>query len=108
MFQRSQSLRVAIELFVAGHAPHVGGDAVFLFQNLLRFQHLEHDGAAAEQLRPQLGVFLFGVLEAVQAFQNAIANVLAVGHLRHGQRLVGDGQVIEDRFLSTYMRLMPS
>src|ERR1700691_4364761 len=27
---------LAIQPLVAGHAPHIGGDAVFLFQNLLR------------------------------------------------------------------------
>ena len=45
---------LAVELLVAGHAPHVGSNVVFFFQNLLRFQHFEHDGAAAEQLRPEL------------------------------------------------------
>ena len=49
---------VTIELLVAGDAPHVGPSAVLFFQNPLRLQNFVHDRAAAQQLRPQLGVIL--------------------------------------------------
>src|SRR5581483_9522120 len=52
-----------------------------------------------EQLRPQLGVFLLGLPEAVDALQDALSNLLPVRHLRHGQWLVGDRHVVEDGFL---------
>ena len=44
-----------------------------------------------------LASFFSARLEAVETFQNAFANFVAVGHLGHGQRFVGDGQVVEDR-----------
>ena len=49
---------VAIELVVAGHAPHVGRDVVLLLEDLLRLDHLAENGAAAEQLRLQLRLLL--------------------------------------------------
>ena len=52
-----------------------------------------------KKLGAQFGIFLRGCFEAVQAFQNAFANILSCRHRGHGQRLIGDGQVIEDRFL---------
>ena len=45
-----------------------------------------------------LASFFSEVLVAVQAFENALANAGLAGHFGHGQRLVGDGQVIEDGF----------
>src|ERR1700735_2077658 len=42
---------VGVERFVAGDAPDVGGDAVFLLQNFLRAKSFVEDCAAAEKLR---------------------------------------------------------
>ena len=44
---------IAVQFLVAGHAPHVGGDAIFFFQDSLGLQHFVHNSAAAEQLHPQ-------------------------------------------------------
>src|ERR1700741_5582302 len=41
-------VRLTIQLLVAGDAPYVGAHSVFLLQNLLRLEHFEHDGSAAE------------------------------------------------------------
>ena len=67
MFQRSAREPVAIELVVAGDAPHVGGDVVLLLEDLLRLQHLAENRAAAEQLRLQLRLLLLRRLQAVEA-----------------------------------------
>ncbi len=99
MFQRSQSLPSRYNCFIAGNAPYVGRDSVFLFQNLLRLQHFKHDGAAAKELGSQLRVFLFRSLKAIQTLENALADIFAFRHRGHGQRLVADRQVIEDGFL---------
>src|SRR5712691_4739624 len=88
-----------MQQFITGYAPDVRGNAVFLFQNLLCLKNFVHDGSAAEQLSIQFGIFLYGSLEAINAFQNALTHVLPGGHFRHGQWLVGDGQVIEDGLL---------
>ena len=88
-----------IQLLVAGHAPYVGGHTVFLFQNLLRLEHFIHNRAAAEQLRVQLSILLFGGLEAVHAFQNALANACSIRHGRHRQWFVRDRQIIKDGLL---------
>ena len=89
---------LTIECFVTGHAPNVRRYAIVLFQNRLRLEHLKHDGAAAQQLRAQLRVFLFGSPVAVQTFEDALADARLARHLGHGQRLIGDRQVIEDGF----------
>ena len=90
---------IAVEVLVTGNAPNVGGNAVLFFENLLRLEHLIHDGPAAKQLGAQRRVLFPRRLVAVQALQNALPDALAFGHGRHGQRLVGDGEVIEDRLL---------
>src|SRR5215472_10379532 len=87
---------ITIELLVAGDAPHIRADAIFFFENLLGLEHFKHDRAAAEELSPQLGVLFLRRPEAVQAFEDAIASVGAIGHLGHWKRLVGDGEVVED------------
>src|SRR4029077_4480537 len=92
-------IAIAIKLLVAGHAPDIRRHAVFFLENLLRLEHFVHDGAAAEELGAQLGVFLGRGTEAVEAFQDALANILPLGHRGHCQRLVGDGQGVEDGFL---------
>ena len=56
----------------------------------------------------RLCIFLLRRLEEIQAFQNSITNACAFRHRRHWQRFVADRQVIEDGFLFTYMRRMPS
>ena len=48
--------RIAAQLGVAGHAPDIGVNAVFLGQNLLRAKNLVQDGSAAEQLRGRLAM----------------------------------------------------
>src|SRR5271155_1369447 len=45
---------VGVESFVAGDAPDVGGDAVFLLENFLGAKSFVEDCAAAEKLRAQL------------------------------------------------------
>ncbi len=74
---------IAIKLLVAGHAPDIRRYAIFFFQDLLRLEHFVHDGAAAEQLGAQLGVFLGRSPEAIEAFQDALANILPFRHRRH-------------------------
>src|SRR5580698_1113675 len=56
---------LAVQPFVAGHAPDIGSHAVLFFQNLLGLEHLVHNGAAAEKLGPEFCVFLFGCLETI-------------------------------------------
>src|SRR3984885_374582 len=90
---------IAIKLLVTGYAPDIGGNAILLFKNLLRLQYLKHDRAAAQQLHAYGSVLLLGLLEAIQAFQDSFADAGIVGRVRHGQWFVGNGQVIEDRFL---------
>src|SRR5206468_6653402 len=77
-------VRIAIQVLVAGDAPDVRRDAVLLFQHLLRLEQLIHYGPAAEQLNALLRVLLAGLLEAVYTFENAVANLVALWHFRHG------------------------
>src|SRR6267142_294380 len=85
---------VGIQSFVAGHAPHVGGYAVFFSENILRLQGFAQDGAAAEELRFQLGLFVFAGAEFVHAAQNAVFHIARHGW--HGVRLVHQGNVVKN------------
>src|SRR5712672_3957367 len=87
---------VGVQSFVAGYAPHVGGYAVFLSENILRLQGFAQDGAAAEELRLQLGLFVFAGSEFVHATQNAVFHVAR--HGRHGVRLVHQSDVVKNVF----------
>src|SRR5258707_5740402 len=87
---------VRVQRFVAGDAPHVGGYAVFLSENILRLQCFAEDGAAAEELRLQLGLFVFAGAEFVHAAQNAVFHV--AGHGRHGVRFVHQSNVVKNVF----------
>src|SRR5882762_1659256 len=87
---------VGVQCFVAGDAPDVGGYSVFLSENILRLQCFAEDGAAAEELRLQLGLFVFAGAEFVHAAENAVFHV--AGHGRHGVRLVHQGDVVKNVF----------
>src|SRR5882762_9379388 len=87
---------VGVQRFVAGYAPHVGGYAVFLSQNILRLQCFAEDGAAAKELRLQLGFFVFTGAEFVHAPQNAVFHIAR--HGRHGVRLVHQRDVVKNVF----------
>src|SRR5712672_3397392 len=87
---------VGVQSFVAGYAPHVGGYAVFLSENILRLQSFAQDGAAAKELRLQLGFFVFAGAEFVHTAQNAVFHV--AGHGRHGVRLVHQSDVVKNVF----------
>ena len=86
---------VAVELLIAGDAPHVGGDAVLLEHRLSR-QHLVQDRAAAEQVGLHLGL-VGGGPEQVHAFDDAVAG--AFGHRRHLVLFVHHRDVVEDVLL---------
>src|SRR5712671_1703123 len=87
---------VGVQRFVAGYAPHVSGYAVFLSENILRLQCFAEDGAAAKELRLQLGLFVFAGAEFVHAAQNAVFHI--AGHGRHGVRLVHQSDVVKNVF----------
>src|SRR5882672_5165294 len=87
---------VGVQRFVAGYAPHVGGYAVFLSENILRLQCFAEDGATAEELRLQLGFFVFAGAEFVHAAQNAVFHIARHGW--HGVRLVHQGDVVKNVF----------
>src|SRR5882762_7892988 len=87
---------VGIQGFVAGDAPDVGGYAVFLSENILRLQGFAEDGAAAKELRLQLGFFVFTGAEFVHAAQNAVFHI--AGHGRHSVRLVHQSDVVKNVF----------
>src|SRR6267142_1040676 len=87
---------VGVQRFVAGYAPHIGGYAVFLSENILRLQCFAQDGAAAEKLRFQLGLFVFAGAEFVHAAQNAVFHI--AGHGWHGVRLVHQRDVVKNVF----------
>ena len=88
---------VAAQFFVAGHAPHVCGDAEFVGQYVLGFEDFVEDGSASQELCAQFFFGVFGGFEAVHAFEDAFFG--AVGHWRHGVVFVADGEVVEDAFL---------
>src|SRR5262245_40446927 len=90
---------VAMEFLIASHAPHVGGDAVFLRQQILRIQSFVQDRAAAEQISAQFGSPAFPRLEPVHAFENSFLDLVAFGHRRVRVVLVHQGQVVEDVLL---------
>src|SRR5579872_2469617 len=85
------SERLAAKLVVAGDAPHVGGDAVLLAEDLLGPEDLVEDGTAAEELRHSLAAV--GGLQPVDAAQDALAD--AFRHLGHGVILVVHRDVVE-------------
>src|SRR5713101_558924 len=87
---------VSVQRFVAGYAPHIGGYTVFFSENILRLQGFAEDGAAAEELRAQLGLFVFAGAEFVHAAQNAVFYV--TGHGRHGVGLVHQSDVVKNVF----------
>src|SRR5882762_9979633 len=87
---------VGVQSFVAGDAPDVGGYAVFLSQNILRLQCFAEDGAAAKELRLQLGFFVFASAEFVHAAQNTVFHIAR--HGRHGVRLVHQSNVVKNVF----------
>ena len=85
---------VAIQLGVAGDAPHVGGDVVLLAEDLLRLEHLAEDRAAAEQLRLQLRLLgCSAALQLVQPAQDAVLAPSGIGGMR--VLLVHHRQVVE-------------
>src|SRR5882762_6521035 len=85
---------VGVQSFVAGDAPDVGGYSVFFSENILRLQCFAEDGAAAKELRLQLGLFVFAGAEFVHAAQNAVFHIAR--HGRHGVRLVHQGDVVKN------------
>src|SRR5712672_1872987 len=87
---------VGVQSFVAGDAPHVGGYSVFLSENILRLQCFAEDGAAAEELRLQLGLFVFAGAEFVHAPENAVFHIARHGW--HGVRLVHQSDVVKNVF----------
>ena len=54
---------VVLELLVTRDAPHIRGDAVFLFQYFLRVQRFPQNRATSEKLRTQFRFFIFGFFE---------------------------------------------
>src|ERR1039457_5059342 len=59
---------IAPQSVVAGDAPHIRGNVVFIGQDLLRAQSLIQDGAAAKQLHG--GVAMLGHFVPIDAFEN--------------------------------------
>src|SRR6266849_662022 len=86
---------ITIQPLVTGHAPYVCSDAIFI-EKRLGLEHFEHDGSAAEELRPQLRVRPLGSFEAIHPFQDALAYAVTIRHGRHRKRLVSDCQIVED------------
>src|SRR5712671_3622564 len=85
---------VGVQRFVAGHAPDIGGYAVFFSEDILRLQGFAQDGAAAKELRLQLGLLVFAGAEFVHAAQNAVFHI--AGHGWHGVRLVHQSDVVKN------------
>src|SRR6476659_1236107 len=89
---------VAAQLVPRGHRPHVGGHAPVVGEQLLRLERPRHADARAQNLRarrlvrPALGV---GRRDPVHAPQDAL-DVDVVGLLRLLDRLVVDGEVVDD------------
>ena len=88
--------RLAAQFLVAGHAPHVGRDAVLLAQHLLGPQRFAENRTAAEQvyLRFYLRLLERAGPESVHALQDAVAG--AGRHRLHRVVFVVQGQIIED------------
>ena len=62
---------VAVEFLVGSHAPHIGGDAVFVFQDLGGFAHFVQESCRCRRaVRCQLGVFR-RACEPIHALENA-------------------------------------
>jgi len=63
---------IGVEILVAGDAPDIGGDAEFLVENFLGAENFVENGAAAEELRAELGFALACGAEFVHAPEDAI------------------------------------